>query len=74
MAQSRQPAGPTEWPRDSAYIRAWFEQGQGPGCASLPVTVTYGEALYPSESREGRPAWRGGGIGEPPARPTPTRQ
>lgn len=41
MAQTLQSMGPTEWPGDSAYIRAWFEQGQGQGRARLPVTVTY---------------------------------
>lgn len=41
MTQALYSTGPTEWPRDTAYIRAWFEQGQGQGCASMPVTVTY---------------------------------
>lgn len=39
--QTLQSPGLTEWPGDSAYIRAWFKQGQGQGCASLPVTASY---------------------------------
>lgn len=41
MTQALQSTGPAEWPGDTAYIRAWFEQGQGQGHASLPVTMTY---------------------------------